>query len=183
LQFRKRSSHGAVLIVGVLLLSGAAGCGSSQRIDTTASFSLGPLAKETTEIALLETCVDTAGARLATNPPQGSKGRIAINAAGFLPAKYLAAVVWPNGAYSDVWLGEDASAAATTADKLNTAQAQTTGVPSVRAAFVYGSAVSAPGDPEKLAELPQMERSRELPEGSFKKVNECLAAINAPTNG
>jgi hypothetical protein len=177
LQFQKRSFNGALIGVA-LLLSLAAGCGSSEKIDPTASFSLKQLPKRLADIALLETCVDTAGARLAPKPPRPVKGRIAIARAGFLPAEYLGAVVWPNGAYADVWLGANARTAAEAADRLNAAEAEAVGARSVSAARAYGWAVSAPGDPEKLAELPQMETSRELPEGSFSKVNACLAAIN-----
>jgi hypothetical protein len=169
--------RGATLLAVVVLL-GAAGCGSTQTIDTTRTFAGAPVGLITTEIQLLRACIEKAGARLELNAPRPHKGRIAIAAAGNLPAIYVGAIVWPNGAYSDVWLAFNPVEAAMAAEKLNRAQAEAQGVSKVNAAYTYGRAVSAPGDIEGFGQLPELEKAGELPPEAAAKADTCLAETN-----
>jgi hypothetical protein len=171
--------RGAVLLLGLLLLLGAAACGSTQTIDTTSTFAGAPVGLITTQIQLLRACVEKAGARIEPNPPRPHKGRIAIGAAGNLPAIYVGAIVWPNGAYSDVWLAFNPLDAGMAAAKLNRAQAEAQGVSRVNAAYAYGRAVSAPGDIEAFGQLPELEKAGELPPEAAAKADACLAETNS----
>jgi hypothetical protein len=116
----------------------------------------------------LRACIKRFGARLASEPPT-LKGRIAIGAAGNLPASYLGAVVFRNGAFSDVWVADNARGGADTADRLNKAQAQAAGVTEVEAAFSDGRAVSAPQNAKAFGEI-GLDEARGL--------DRCLAAFN-----
>jgi hypothetical protein len=165
----------ALLSVGALLLV-ATGCGESNKEDDAADNrgSAKTEERQSSERALsgkddFKRCVNKAGAKLKPEPPT-LKDRIAVGGAGNLPATYVGAVVWPNDAYMDVWLADDAESGAKTADLLNEAEARSEGVTEVEAAFNTGRAVSAPvNDPDTFGNLPL---------DQLDEIDACLKATN-----
>jgi hypothetical protein len=95
-----------------------------------------------------------------------------------VPAFYAGAVIWPNGAYADVWLGINPTQAAITAEMINRVAAEAQGVSKVTAAFTYGRAVIAPGDAEQFEELSELERLGEVPRETVRRVDACLRETN-----
>jgi hypothetical protein len=166
----------AALLLGLIVLLGAAGCGSTQTIDTTKTLRGEPVGLPSTTVELLKSCVETAGARLEQTLPRPTKERVDGRAALSLP--YLGAVAWPNGAFSDVWLAFSPAEARMTAERLNRAEAEAQGVSKVNAAFAYGRVVSAPGNIEQFAQLTELEKAGELPPETVAKVDACMAETN-----
>lgn len=152
------------------VLAGCGGDGGSNDDGNRPSAS-GPSSTNTASDARtqLRTCVKKFGARLASDPPK-LEGRVAVGGAGNLPATYLGAVVFRNGAYSDVWLADKARDGAATADKLNEAQAASQGVTEVEAAYSDGRVASAPGNTKAFGELDLDKEAGGL--------DRCLSALN-----
>ncbi len=141
------------------------GCGDSGA--TTKTVAAKAAEKPVGGVVEFKACVKKAGATVKPEPPT-TDGRVAVGGAGNLPATYVGAVVYPNGAYMDVWLADTAENGAVTADKLNEAEARSQGVGEVDAAFNNGRAVGAPGNTAALADTL----------GTAGKIDECLAATN-----
>jgi len=156
-----------------VLVLAVSGCGESSGGDKSdgggkKSDHAAP-SKPLSAVAQLKKCVKKAGARVKPEPPT-LKDRIAVGGAGNLPATYAGAVVWPNDAYVDVWLADDAEAAAKAADLLNEAEARSQGVTEVEAAFNNGRAVAAPvNNPDTFGKLPLEQTG---------KLDDCLKATN-----
>jgi hypothetical protein len=143
--------------------SGGGGASEESKKTTPAT----PSSKNT--VGAFKSCVKKAGAKLKREPPT-LKDRIAVGGAGNLPATYLGAVVWPNDAYMDVWLADDAANGAKTADQLNAAEARSEGVTEVEAAFNNGRAVGAPvNNPDTFGKLPLEQTGQ---------IDDCLKATN-----
>ena len=172
-----RSSAAVVAVLALAVIgcgdSGDSGGDESSGGDTSQTTaprtaSEPPVEKPRNAVADFKACARKAGAKVKPEPPT-LDGRVAVGAAGNLPATYVGAVVWPNGAYMDVWLADDAENGAATADKLNDAEANAQGVTEVEAAFNTGRAVGAPGNTEAFGELPL---------GASEKIDGCLKATN-----
>lgn len=144
----------------------AAGCGGSSSSDEskTTTAAVRPLRG----LAPFKACVKRAGAKVEHDPPT-LDGRVAVGAAGNLPATYVGAVVWPNDAYMDVWFADNAADGAATADKVNEAEAQREGVTEVEQAFNSGRIVAAPGATDAFGNLAN---------GRASKIDDCLAAAD-----
>ena len=160
-----KSSAAAVAAVALAVV----GCGDSGGGDKskTTTPPESPAAKPLSGVSQLKACVKKAGAKVKSEPPT-TDGRIAVGGAGNLPATYVGAVVYPNGAYMDVWLADNAANGAATADKLNEAQARSQGVTEVEAAFNNGRAVGAPGNTEAFANTLD----------TAERIDGCLKATN-----
>jgi hypothetical protein len=166
------SRTAGVVLVTVLLA--VAGCGESSgdggsadqgksTETTSAQASTGAVVQR------FKRCVREAGAKLEREPPT-TKDRISLGGAGNLPATYIGAVVWPNDAYADVWIADDAKSGAKTADRLNEAEANSQGVSEVEAAFNNGRAVSAPeNNPDTFGNLSSKQT---------QQMDDCLMATN-----
>jgi hypothetical protein len=165
----------AALLLGLLVLLGAAGCGSTQTIDTTKTLGR-PIGVVNTTVPLLRACIETAGARLEQSVPRPTKGR--VNGRAAVNLLYLGAVVWPNGAFSDLWLAFNPAEATMTAERLNRVEAAAQGVSRVNAAFAYGRVVSAPGNIEQFGQLTELEKAGELPPETVARVDACIAETN-----
>jgi hypothetical protein len=166
----------SVLFLALLALL-ATGCGTTQdqgdSTSPTTAQQRSPAHSTrgvVTVVARLKKCLrDKANAKLKREPPT-LKDRIAIGAAGNVPATYVGAVVWPNDAFMDVWVADDAAHGARTADMLNKAEADAQGVSEVEAAFSNGRAVGAPeNNPDKFGNLSQKETTG---------ADDCLKATN-----
>jgi hypothetical protein len=165
--------------VAAVLLLFPAGCGGASEGEesNTVRVPVASMPKTTTVsptagalrgLEEFKACVRKAGAEVKSEPPT-LDGRIAVGAAGNLPATHVGVVAWPNDAYMDVWFADNAEQAAATADKLNEAEAKAQGVTEVEAAFNNGRAIGAPGNTEAFGNLP---------EGGAAKIDACLAATN-----
>jgi hypothetical protein len=158
-------SSAAVAVVALAVVGcGDSGGGDKSKTTTPPEPSV---AKPLSGVPQFKACVKKTGAKVKPEPPT-TDGRIAVGAAGSLPATYVGAVVYPNGAYMDVWLADNAENGAATADKLNKAEAKSRGVPEVEAAFSNGRAVGAPGNTEAFADTLD----------TAKKIDGCLKATN-----
>jgi hypothetical protein len=156
-------------IVFTVFALGVTGCGGSNSGGGTASYRSQTSNSTNDALARLKKCVKRAGATIKPDPPP-TKDRIAVGAAGNLPATYVGAIVWPNRAYMDVWIADDAAHGEKTAKRLNRAEARTEGVSEVEAAFNNGRAVAAPeNNPDTFGKLPIKKA---------KAVDRCLAATN-----
>lgn len=155
-------------VLAVILLV-AAGCGASSGGDTGSSRKAEQHGSALRGVAQFKRCTKEAGAKVKSDAPT-LHGRIALGAAGNLPATYVGAVVWPNGAYMDVWFADNARDGAATANRLNRAEAKAQGVTEVEAAFNNGRAVGAPGNTAAFGRLGVG--------GSAKKIDACLKATN-----
>jgi hypothetical protein len=158
-------------LVVLPLMVVSVGCGSAKTTTTAKTVaraaSGAPVEKPLTGIEQFKACVEKGGANLAPEAPTHD-GRIAIGRAGSLPVAYAGAVTWSNGAYMDVWLAANATDAAATAQRLNEAQAESTGVSKAKQAYSNGRAVGAPGSNNKLWQLGD----------AAKKVEACMTATN-----
>jgi hypothetical protein len=158
----------AAVLLAVVALT-LVGCGDSSGDESKNEATPEPqVAKPLSGVAEFKACAKKAGAEVKPKPPT-LDGRIAVGGAGNLPATYVGVVVFPNGAYMDVWLADNAADGAATADKLNEAEATSQGVTEVEAAFNNGRAVGAPGNTEAFGELGG---------NTAEKIDGCLQATN-----
>ncbi len=161
---------GALLtMLTVLSLLLFVGCGSSETTKTVTSTAGAPVEQPLSGLKQFKACIERSGAKLLSDAPLPHEGRIAIGRAGNLPAAYAGAVVFPNGAYMDVWLASNARDAVSAAEKLNAAQSQAIGVTTKEAAFTNGRAVGAPGSMESFGQLTTHQT---------KSSEACLTATN-----
>lgn len=143
----------SMIVMAAVLL---AGCGdsaseakpktASQSTPASTAVTTAPTPAATKQASakeVLAKCLKKAKLGLAEEPST-TQDRVAVGAAGNLPALYIGVITYKGKPVIDVWQADDSAGGKETADMLNTAEAESEGVTEVEAAYNQGRAVSAP---------------------------------------